>query len=290
MNSRNIGEPVLAVAPRDARSWLLVPGTRTRDLDDTIGLCGPDAVVLDLEDGVAPEDRPRARDEVHDWVGRGGRAWIRVNAATTADWSVDLDFAVRCPGILGVVLAKAESAAQIDATAAALGGFGGGLIALIESATGILEAVSIARSNSLTRLAFGSGDFRHDTAATDDSATVMGARAHLVLASRSAGLPAPIDGPSLASDEGGLRDYCRRSISTGMGGMLCVKPEHIRTINTGFAPSPEEVQCARELLSRRTDSIDGSYLPRLRAAKAILDRARRYRIDAADEALMSMSR
>ncbi len=160
-----------------------------------------------------------------------------MNAATTADWRVDLEFAARCPGILGVVLAKAESAAQVDATAAALGDFGGGLIALIESATGILEAVSIARSNSLTRLAFGSGDFRHDTAATDDSATVMGARAHLVLASRSAGLPAPIDGPSLAPDVSGLRDYCRRSITTGLGGMLCVKPDHVRTINTEFAPS-----------------------------------------------------
>ncbi|WP_258195527.1 aldolase/citrate lyase family protein [Rhodococcus sp. OK519] len=287
MNSRNTSE---SVSPRDARSWLLVPGTRTHDLDDTIGRCGPDAVILDLEDGVLPEDRPRARDEVHDWASRGGKAWIRVNAATTADWSIDLDFAARCPGILGVVLAKAESAAQIEATAAALGDFDGGLVALVESATGILEAVSIARSNSVTRLAFGSGDFRHDTAATDDSATVMGARAHLVLASRSAGLPAPIDGPSLAPHAGGVRDYCRRSIATGLGGMLCVKPDHVRTINTEFAPSPEEVRSARDLLAHRTDSIDGSYLPRLRAAEAILDRARKYRIDAADEALMSMSR
>lgn len=280
----------MAVAPRDARSWLLVPGTRTHDLDDTIRRCGPDAVVLDLEDGVAPEDRARARDEVHAWASRGGRAWIRMNAATTADWSVDLEFAARCPGILGVVLAKAESAAQVDATAAALGDFGGGLIALIESATGILEAVSIARSNSLTRLAFGSGDFRHDTAATDDSATVMGARAHLVLASRSAGLPAPIDGPSLAPDVSGLRDYCRRSLTTGLGGMLCVKPDHVRTINTEFAPSPAQVRGARELLEHRSGSIDGSYLPRLRAAEAVLERARTYRIDQADEAPVSMSR
>ncbi|NKR97775.1 citrate lyase subunit beta [Rhodococcus hoagii] len=247
----------MAVAPRDARSWLLVPGTRTHDLDDTIRRCGPDAVVLDLEDGVAPEDRARARDEVHAWASRGGRAWIRVNAATTADWSVDLEFAARCPGILGVVLAK---------------------------------AVSIARSNSLTRLAFGSGDFRHDTAATDDSATVMGARAHLVLASRSAGLPAPIDGPSLAPDVSGLRDYCRRSLTTGLGGMLCVKPDHVRTINTEFAPSPEQVRGARELLEHRSGSIDGSYLPRLRAAEAVLERARTYRIDPADEAPVSMSR
>ncbi|BDC74447.1 aldolase/citrate lyase family protein [Prescottella equi] len=66
----------MAIAPRDARSWLLVPGTRTHDLDDTIRRCGPDAVVLDLEDGVAPEDRARARDEVHAWASRGGRAWI----------------------------------------------------------------------------------------------------------------------------------------------------------------------------------------------------------------------
>ncbi|WP_238781470.1 HpcH/HpaI aldolase/citrate lyase family protein [Prescottella equi] len=280
----------MAIAPRDARSWLLVPGTRTHDLDDTIRRCSPDAVVLDLEDGVAPEDRARARDEVHAWASRGGRAWIRVNAATTADWSVDLEFAARCPGILGVVLAKAESAAQVDATAAALGDFGGGLIALIESATGILEAVSIARSNSLTRLAFGSGDFRHDTAATDDSATVMGARAHLVLASRSAGLPAPIDGPSLAPDVSGLRDYCRRSLTTGLGGMLCVKPDHVRTINTEFAPSPAQVRGARELLEHRSGSIDGSYLPRLRAAEAVLERARTYRIAPADEAPVSMSR
>ncbi|MCA1005197.1 CoA ester lyase [Rhodococcus hoagii] len=290
MNCRNTSESVGAVSPRDARSWLLVPGTRTHDLDKRIRGYGPDAVILDLEDGVAPGDRARARDEIHDWAARGGRAWLRVNDATTADWNVDLDFASRCPGVLGVVLAKTESAEQIDATASALGDFAGGLIALVESATGVLEAVSIARANSLTRLAFGSGDFRHDTAAADDSATVMGARAHLVLASRSAGLPAPIDGPSLAPDMDGLRAYCRRSVATGMGGMLCVKPDHIRTINSGFAPSPDEVRRARELLGRRTDSIDGSYLPRLRAAEAVLDRARTYGIGVGEPALASTSR
>ncbi|WP_242676788.1 aldolase/citrate lyase family protein [Rhodococcus sp. ABRD24] len=290
VNSRNTSESVGTVSPRDARSWLLEPGTRTHELEGRIRRYDPDAVILDLEDGVAPEDRPRARDEIHDWATGGGQAWIRVNAATTSDWGVDLEFAARCPGILGVVLAKAESAAQIDATAAELGDFGGGLIALIESATGVLDAVAIARSKSLTRLAFGSGDFRHDTATTDDSATAMGARAHLVLASRSAGLPAPIDGPSLASDVGGLRNYCRRSLATGMGGMLCVKPDHIGMINTEFAPSPEDVRGARELLAARTDSIDGSYLPRLRAAEAILDRARTYRIDTIEEAQVSASR
>ncbi|RVW09476.1 CoA ester lyase [Prescottella agglutinans] len=274
-----MSESVGAVAPRDARSWLLVPGTRTHELEDRVRGYGPDAVILDLEDGVAPGDRPRARDEIHDWAARGGEAWIRVNPATTADWQLDLDFAAHCPGILGVVLAKTEDPAEIDATAAGLGDFAGGVIALIESATGVLNAVSIARANALTRLAFGSGDFRHDTSATDDSATVMGARSHLVLASRSAGRPAPIDGPSLASDTDGLRAYCRRSVANGMGGMLCVKPNHIRMINTEFAPSTEEVQAARELLATRTDSIDGSYLPRLRAAEAILDRARKYRID-----------
>lgn len=277
MNPCPAGCALDAVSPRDARSWLLVPGTRTRELEDR-GY-GADAVVLDLEDGVAPAERARARDDIHDWAVRGGRAWIRVNAATTADWGVDLDFAARCPGILGVVLAKTESAEQVDATVARLGGFDGGLIGLVESATGVLEAVSIARAKSLTRLAFGSGDFRHDTAATDDSATVMGARTHLVLASRSAGLPAPIDGPSLASDVDGLRAYCRRSLATGMGGMLCVKPGHVPVIDTEFAPSPDDVQRARELLARPADSIDGSYLPRLRAAEAILDRARTYRID-----------
>ncbi|MFC9790400.1 HpcH/HpaI aldolase/citrate lyase family protein [Rhodococcus sp. NPDC127528] len=268
----------------------MVPGTRTHELEDLVRGHGPDAVILDLEDGVAPDDRPRTRDEIHRWASRGGRAWIRVNPATTADWQVDLELAADCPGVLGVVLAKTEDPAEIDATSAGLGDFGGGLIALIESATGVLGAVSIARANSLTRLAFGSGDFRHDTSATDESATAMGARAHLVLASRSAGLPGPIDGPSLASDTDGLRSYCRRSVANGMGGMLCVKPDHIRLINTEFAPSTEEVQHARELLATRTDSIDGSYLPRLRAAEAILDRARKYRIDIFDDGLVSVGR
>ncbi|WP_206612352.1 hypothetical protein [Prescottella agglutinans] len=62
-------------------------------------------------------------------------------------------------------------------------------------------------------------------------------------------------------DTDGNRSYCRRSVANGMGGMLCVKPEHIRMANTEFAPSAEEVQRPRELLANRTDSIDGSYLP-----------------------------
>ncbi|WP_420750572.1 aldolase/citrate lyase family protein [Rhodococcus sp. O3] len=70
MNSHPAGLSHDAAPAPDARSWLLVPGTRAHALED--GGYGADAVVLDLEDDVAPAERARARDDIHDWAGRGG--------------------------------------------------------------------------------------------------------------------------------------------------------------------------------------------------------------------------
>ncbi|MFE7423345.1 HpcH/HpaI aldolase/citrate lyase family protein [Rhodococcus sp. NPDC057529] len=253
-----------------------MPATHLLVAQDEVRRCGADAVVVDLEDGVAPADKLRARDAVQQWSAAGGRGWVRVNAAPTIDWEADLELVTHCPGVVGVVLAKAESADQIRATAERLDPKVS-IVALIESATGVLESASIARVPATTRLAFGSGDFRRDTHALDDSHTAMAARSQLVLASSSAGLPAPIDGPALDADI--LQAYCKRGAALGMAGMLCLHLDHVPVVNAEFTPSEDEVVRAHDVLADRGEELDGSYLPRRRHAQAVLDRARRFGVD-----------
>lgn len=149
------------VAPAIARSWLLVSGSKPEGFADAAA-SGADAIVLDVEDAVAVGAKAAARDAVVGWLSGGGRAWVRINDATTTHWSADLDALAGAHGLEGVMLAKAESVAQVAATADRLRP-GTPIVALIESAVGLEDASAIARHPSTFRLAFGVGDFRRDT-------------------------------------------------------------------------------------------------------------------------------
>src|SRR6476661_6256078 len=103
----------------DARSWLLVSAAHSRHFTET-HTGSADAVIYDLEDGVVPSARPTARESLHLWFSRGGTGWVRINPAGTEDWSRDLDALEATPGLLGVMLAKCESAKHVTETAARL--------------------------------------------------------------------------------------------------------------------------------------------------------------------------
>ena len=154
------------VAPDRARSWLLVPATKPDTFDAAVA-SGVDAVILDIEDAVAPAKKPAARETVVRWLSEGNSAWVRVNDATTPYWADDLAALSGLPGLVGVMLAKTESGGQVEATAARLAD-GTPILALVESAAGLEAATEIARADSTFRLAFGSGDFRRDTGMSDD--------------------------------------------------------------------------------------------------------------------------
>lgn len=271
----------IAVAARDARSWLLVPASKP-EMFTAAAESAVDAVILDVEDAVSPHAKPAARDAVVAWLRAGGRAWVRINDATTPYWADDLDALRGIDTLEGVMLAKTESGSQVDATAERLGE-GTPIVALIESAVGLEAAPEIARADATFRLAFGSGDFRRDTGMSDDPMAMSYPRARLVVTSRAARLPGPIDGPTLAVNDSMLGSDSRLTVSMGMTGKLCMHADQGETVNRELAPSPTDVSWAREVIGQLGEDgsgvRDGSDLPRLAKAKKITDRAAVFAID-----------
>ncbi|MEO6201226.1 MAG: CoA ester lyase [Cryobacterium sp.] len=261
----------IVVAAEIARSWLLVPATKPETFDEAVA-SRADAVILDIEDAVDPLNKPEARRAVAEWLRAGGRAWVRINDVTTPYWAEDIAELRGSPNLLGVVLAKTESAEQVENTSERLGG-AVPVVALIESALGIEEATSIARAAGVFRLAFGSGDFRRDTGMSADPEAMAYPRARLVVASRVGNLPGPIDGPTVGTGHPILREQSAITVSMGMTGKLCLAAEQTHVVNEVISPSPSDVLWALDFLSdfesRGRVVRDGSDLPRLGRAQKI---------------------
>ena len=262
-----------AVAPDRARSWLLVPATRPQAFSAAVD-SEVDAVILDIEDAVAPAAKPAAREAVVSWLEAGNTAWVRINDATTSFWADDLAALGGVGTLAGIMLAKTESGSQVDATAARLPE-GTRILALVESAVGLEAVAEIARADSTFRLAFGSGDFRRDTGMSDEPLAMAYPRSRLVVSSRAARLPGPIDGPTLTANDGILARDSALTVSMGMTGKLCMHAEQAPIVNRELAPTPNDVTWAHEVVEELgADGAhvkDGSDLPRL--AKALKIRA-----------------
>lgn len=238
-----------------ARTLLFVPGNRPERFDKAAG-AGADLVVVDLEDAVAPDEKEPARRLALAWSGIT-RAVVRINAAGT-DWHEgDLDgiSAAGRTGPVAVMLAKAD-AASVASVARRLPA-DVPILALVETALGIRDAFALAEIPAVTRLVFGSIDYSLDlgivpTPPAEDE--LLLARSTLVLASKAAGIAAPIDGVTRDLDDLELveRD-ARRAKNLGFGGKLCIHPRQLAATRTGFAPSEAEVARARLIVAASTD-------------------------------------
>jgi len=259
------------IPPSLARSWLLVAATRPSEFDAAVQ-SRADQIVLDIEDAVDPAAKPGARDDVIAWLQGGGTAWVRINDRSTDFWSDDVDQLAGLQGLLGVMLAKTESALHVTETFDRLRGVLP-VIPLIESALGIEESVAIARARGAARLAFGSGDYRRDTGTASDNLAMAYPRTRLVLASRIGSLPGPIDGPTVGSSHPVLREQSEMTVSLGLTGKLCLDPAQAAVINEVISPTPSDVMWARDFLAdfeaRGRVVRDGSDLPRLGRARKI---------------------
>jgi citrate lyase subunit beta/citryl-CoA lyase len=271
------------VEGQNARSWLLVSALQTSAFDRA-QLGRADQIVLDLEDAIDASLKQQARENVVGWLESGGRAWVRINDWTTVDWSDDIAALAGIPGLAGVMLAKTEAAEQVTDTFQRLGG-STPVITLIESALGIEDAADIARARGAYRLAFGSGDYRRDTGASNTPLAMAYPRTRLVLASRIGGLPGPIDGPTVASTHPVLREQAADAVALGMTGKLCLDTEQPAVINESMSPSPADVAWAYDFLAEfEADGRvirDGSDKPRLARAETIKRRAELFRIQPA---------
>ena len=259
-----------------ARTWLLQPGTPGGgEAYDAAAASSADAIVLDIEDGLPDAQKHAGRVSVAEWLTTGGQAWVRINSVATPAWSADLDGLEHAPGLLGVMLAKTESDDDIAATAARLPS-GTPLVALVESALGMQLVSQIARTPGCSRIAFGVGDFRRDTGMSEDPMVLAYPRAQLVIASRAAGLPAPVDGPTLRGQSRHLARETTVAKAAGMTGRLCLDLDHAETINTLLSRPSLGIDEARRTLARldaAAGPYDGSVGPTRARAQAVLDLA-----------------
>lgn len=258
-----------------ARTWLFVPGDRPERFAKAAA-AGPDVVVLDLEDAVAPAHKDAARAHVTDWLPRAAiTTAVRINAAGTTWHDADLAALATLDGPSLVVLPKADSPETVAAVLAALPD-GSAVVALVETALGVARAIDLARSPGVVRLAFGSYDLAAELGVDPDHAPALApARGNLVLASAVGGLAGPIDGVT-----GDVRDHERltadvtAAAALGFAGKLCIHPGQVTPAAAALAPTPDEVAWAERVLAAATE--DGVALVDGRMVDApVVARARR---------------
>ncbi|ALU40942.1 aldolase [Kocuria flava] len=266
-----------ALPARLSRSWLLVSATDPSAFPAALA-SEADSVIFDLEDAVPAEGKEQARHDVVEALNAGASAWVRINDISTPYWEEDLAALSRVEHLRGIVLAKTEHPDHITKTAM-MAAAGTPVVALIESAVGLVNANDIARAPGVFRLAFGVGDFRRDTGTSADPMALAFARSTLVVASRVGELPGPIDGPSVGAAGEELAAACEVTHSMGMTGKLCLDPAQTDGINRALAPSDQEITWARELIAKHDAGAtvgDGSYLPRLARARKVSELAQTY--------------
>lgn len=260
------------------RSLLFVPANRPDRFDKALS-SGADAVIIDLEDAVPPDDKAQARNAVAAWLSPQRKVYIRINAADTPWFRDDLALA-RMPGVAGVMLPKAERIDEVFTVACV--GAGTAVLPMIESAAGLGNLQTIARAQGVQRLVFGSIDFQLDLGLNSDDDELLPYRSQIVLASRLAGLAAPVDGVSTSIDDpAGLRGDAVRSRRLGFGGKLCIHPKQVDIVNTCFGPSEEELAWAHRVLEASARSggaavaVDGKMVDRpvMMRAQAIVQEA-----------------
>ncbi len=249
------------------RSFLFAPGNVARRVEKALTLQA-DAVILDLEDSVAPSDKPATRKVVAEALARPrecrGYVWLIANLERehgVAEGSIDL-------------------------------------MPLIETAAGVQRVERILQARSLRpyagpwrvkRIAFGAGDYANDVglAPTLEESELADARARLVLASRAAGLENPVDSPWFHFKEAdAFRRALERSRRGGFQGRLCVHPDQIGPVNGAYLPTEDELAAAERIVAAFRDSeakgeaaiqVDGQMIdyPIVHRARRLLEAMRR---------------
>lgn len=235
------------------RSYLFVPSDRVERYSKAF-TSGADAVILDLEDAVAPLNKTGARDSLRDWLDSQVKTtfpavWVRVNAFETK-WHKDDMAALENAPIAGIVLPKAERVSELDHITTLLAP-GLHVLPLIETGRGLDAMREIARGPRVQRLLFGSVDLQLDLGIQCGSteAELAPYRAQMVLVSRLAGLAQPVDGVHTALDDPLLlADAASAAKRMGFGAKMCIHPRQIAPVNQAFTPQAEEIAWAQRVI------------------------------------------
>lgn len=210
---------------------------------------GCDAVIADLEDAVAEEEKNAARDMLVaalEQVRLPVPAVVRINGVETEYFERDLE-AVAKLKVTAVIVPKAIADGQVLRLRESLPK-DTGLIALIETPRGLADVRILARQYD--RIAFGSIDFSGSLGASHSRESLLVARSELVLAAALCEAPAPIDGVTVeVSAIDTIEDDARYAASLGFGGKLLIHPAQVQPALAGFAPQTADVDRARRLLA-----------------------------------------
>ena len=264
------------------RSALFVPATRPERIPKALQ-SGADQVIVDLEDAVAEDLKAQARASLDAFLNDNpqARVLVRINAPQHQQQAADIELCRRQPGVVAVLLPKAESAAQVEQAAAC----GKPVWPSIESARGLLELPAIARARGVERLSFGALDLGLDLGLASDTAGAQRildqARYAILLHSVLAQLAPPLD--SVFADinnSAGMARMAADARDMGFGGLLCIHPGQVAVIHAAFMPRQDELDWARRVLDAVASTggvfvLDGQMVdaPVIGLARRVLRRA-----------------
>ena len=245
----------LMTAFRPRRSALFMPASNPRALAKARTLpC--DVVILDLEDAVAPDDKPAARAAAVAALREGGfgarEVVIRTNALDTP-WGADDLAAVAGERADAILLAKLSTVATLAQARVAVGD-GPALWAMIETCRAVLDLAAIAdaaAAHRLTALVAGTNDLGKEMRCRPDAtrAPLLPALSQIVLAARAHGLVA-LDGvANTIDDEAAVEAECRQGLAWGFDGKTLIHPAQIAPANRVFTPGEEEVAWAARVVA-----------------------------------------
>ena len=235
----------------NTKTWLFVPATKMVLVAKAFN-SGADAVIVDLEDAVAPEDKAQARKELQQYHDSADYQpiWLRINRAGSDAFAKDLQLCQQMPKLAGIVLAKCETPSDIEQ---AYQGAGLPVVALIESARGLYHIDAMAKVSGLVAFSYGFLDLCNDlrvqvgTPAADIVANQV--RYQLVLTSKVHKLAPPIDTvyPDF-NDDKGLSARVQLWSQMGMSGMLCIHPKQVAVVQRALEPTESELSFAKRVV------------------------------------------
>lgn len=242
---------------RPFRSVLYIPGSKERALEKARDLAA-DAIIFDLEDAVAPDEKVAARGTLARFLTEGGYGQrvriVRINGLDTAWGRADAMAFAAHPGVDAVLVPKVNGPADLDAVAAITGALP--LWAMMETAAGMLNAGAIAAHPRLAGMVMGTNDLAKEIGARfrPDRLPLMAGLGLCLLAAKAQGRVI-VDGVYNAfRDDEGLRAECAQGRDMGFDGKTLIHPAQLDIANAVFAPSDEDVALAR----RQIEAFDAA--------------------------------
>lgn len=247
----------MTVSQRPLRSVLYIPGSKPRALEKARSL-PTDAIIFDLEDAVAPDEKSTARSTLARALSDGGygarQKIVRINDLGTA-WGAEDACAVLSMGADAVLLPKVNGPAELDALAEITGDLP--LWSMMETPAGMLHAAEIAAHPLSQGMVMGTNDLAKDmgTRFRADRMPLMTGLGLCLLAAKAHGV-AIIDGVYNAfRDAEGLAAECAQGRDMGFDGKTLIHPAQLDVANAAFSPSEEEVHLARRQIAAYDEAL-----------------------------------